>query len=199
MAPHRLAIRVYGSALGRLQAPGVASIVTSADEHASAEREIDWAGDRNVFAGWRGFFARGEPPTITVDGLAQARSTWNATEEGSQKIFLGGWTLASDPARESPARLVEKFLSGGVSQLTPPADPGPGLFPKTIDLYPGPPIPEPAAWALATPAAAAGAAVPKSGKISNYDPRQTRSGNRGLIAPANTSVPAAIAALPPTW
>ena len=37
---------------------------------AMAERAVDWAGDRNLFAGWKGFFARGPEPTITVGSLA---------------------------------------------------------------------------------------------------------------------------------
>ena len=44
--------------------------------------QVDWAGDRNLFAGWRGFFARGRSRTITVFTLAAVRSTWNAIGAG---------------------------------------------------------------------------------------------------------------------
>jgi serine/threonine-protein kinase len=192
----RLAIRTYGSAFGRIQGEGIASIVTSPDERAVAERAIDWAGDSNVFACWRGFFAHGKDyPTVTVDSLAKARSTWNATEQGSQEI-PPGWTLEGEPARESPGKLMTRFLTGRASQLTRPAGPSPGLFLKTIDLYPDPLIPEPAAWALARPNGAV-AMVGKPGKVLVYDPRQNGSATIGTSGPGNAPGASPLASVRP--
>ncbi len=119
-----LAIRAYGSAFGRLQAPGIASIVTASDGDAAAARVVDWAGDGNVYAGWKGFFARGKEPTITVDGLAQVRSTWSATEQGSQEL-LTAWPLSPDPSRLLP--IATKFFLPATHQSLRdwPARPGP--------------------------------------------------------------------------
>jgi serine/threonine-protein kinase len=169
-----LAIRAYNSAFGRLQGPGIASIVTVSDGGAAAEREINWAGDRNVFAGWRGFFARGTQPWITVDGLAQVRSTWSATEQGSQEI-LTAWPLSADPSRSLPVS-TKPFLSGDRVSLTEWAPrPGPGLFPKTLEAYPDPEIPEVSAWALVRSDRAPGVG-PRPTKQMLFDAEQGRIG-----------------------
>jgi serine/threonine-protein kinase len=180
-----LAIRAYDSAFGRLQGPGIASIVTVSYGGAAAERGVDWAGDRNVFAGWKGFFARGKDLTITVDGLAQVRSTWSATEQGSQEI-LTAWPISTDPSRLLPTA-TKPFLSGGRLALTDwPPRPGPGLFPKTIDAYPDPMIPEVSAWAIAQPNRSLGAG-PRPNKLMALDAelaRRGRSDGAGMIPSA---------------
>jgi serine/threonine-protein kinase len=168
--PRRLAIRAYGSAFGRLQGPGfaIASVISSFDPDAAAELRIDWAGDRNVFVGWKGFFARGADPTITVGSLAQVRSTWNATEQGSQEL-LAASPLSFDPSRVTPADL-SPLLPAPRSLMTQAPRPVTGLFPKTFDGYPGPPIPDPISWISARPAAAAGIG-PRTRKVLKYDPK----------------------------
>ena len=153
-----LAIRADGSALGRLQGPGIASIISSTDVKAPPPRQLEWGGDFNLFAGWKGFFARGPlgPETrIVVDDLAQARSTWNATEQGSQWIF-SDWFFSGDPARRRAAEFA-RFLPGPNALMAGPARPGVGLFPKTFDAYADPIIPEPTATLAVQPA---GPAVP---------------------------------------
>lgn len=142
-----LVIRSDGSALGRLQEPGIASIVTATDARTSAERQVAWAGDSNLFAGWKGFFARkgsgSEPPlTITVDGLKQARSTWNAAEQGSEWI-LADWGLTRDPTLMVAVELRPMLAGTREGLMAGPARPNVGLFPKTIDVYPQPMIPDP--------------------------------------------------------
>ena len=111
------------------------------DVEASPQRRIDWAGDRNLFAGWKGFFARGREPTIRVGDLAQARSTWNATEQGSQPILYAWPPLPSDLAEVTPACL-SPYLPNRPSLMSEPARPGPGLFGRTVLVYPDPLIPE---------------------------------------------------------
>jgi hypothetical protein len=113
-AAGRLVIRTYGSAFGRLQGQGIASLVTMADRDATAERRVDWAGDHNLFAGWLGFFARGPDPTITLGNLLQVRSTWNATEQGSLEI-PPAWVLSLEPARVTPL-VLDPYLPAGVSR-----------------------------------------------------------------------------------
>jgi serine/threonine-protein kinase len=182
----RLMIRAYGSEIGRLQGPGIASVVAAPDDQAMAAREIDWAGDANVFAGWKGFFAHGKGATITVDGLAEVRSTWNAAEQGSRVVPLG-WSLGGEMARVPPAALTAKSLPGLESRLIRAAVPGPGLFPKAIDSYPSPQIPEPSTWAIA-PRGLAVTPGAVSEKVGAYDPRAARQAGRGAGGPARVPV-----------
>ncbi len=170
-ATGRLAIRSYGSAFGRLQAQGIASFVSMADPDAVAERRVAWSGDRNLFAGWMGFFARGTDPTITLGNLSKVRSTWNATEQGSLEI-PPAWVLSLEPARVTPFVLDPFLPDDRKSLLAESARPGPGLFPKTIDGYLDPPIPVISAWASAE--RAAGFVRPGQGprKLLAYDPKQ---------------------------
>jgi serine/threonine-protein kinase len=164
------AIRADGSALGRLQGPGIASIISSTDEKAPPARQVEWSGDFNLFAGWKGFFAcgpTGPRATIVVDNLAQARSTWNASEQGSEWIFLD-WPLSGDPARRIAAEMAP-FLPGRNALMAAPARPGFGLFAKTLEAYAVPMIPEPTAAVAAQPAVAAGP-VPQRNTLVAAEP-----------------------------
>ncbi len=184
-ATGRLAIRTYGSAFGRLQGQGIASFVSMADRDATAERRVDWSGDRNLFAGWMGFFARGPEPTITLGNLTKLRSTWNATEQGSLEI-PPAWVLSLEPARVTPVVLDPFLPDDRKSLLAEPARPGPGLFPKTIDGYLDPVIPVVSAWASASVARAAALARPGLGprKQLAYDPKQGALGGSSGRGPA---------------
>ncbi len=58
-----LVCRARGSAFGRLHGTGwIASVIASSDSKDDASKQVDWAGDNNVFAGWKGFFACGSDP-----------------------------------------------------------------------------------------------------------------------------------------
>jgi serine/threonine-protein kinase len=176
-----LAFRAYGSALGRLQGPGIASIVTATDGDAEAGRLIAWAGDRNLYAGWRGFFARGDQPTLTVNGLEQARSTWNAAEQGSREEPFTAWLLTVDPSQALPLVLRPFLSSAHASLMDSSPRPSAGLFAKTIDGYPGPIVPEVAAWAISRPDPSAGSG-PRSNPLTYGD--AVRSGLVGNVAAA---------------
>jgi serine/threonine-protein kinase len=178
-----LVIRADGSAVGRLQGPGIASIVTSTDEKAAAERQVAWSGDSNLFAGWKGFFACGRSrseTTLRVDNLAEARSTWNATEQGSEWI-LQDWALSGDPARLVAGKM-SPILPGRHSLMALPARPSVGLFPKTFEAYLDPLVPEPARWlpaqldAPATPG-------PRRNTIVGSESRQPSMGGAPSAAP----------------
>ena len=119
---------------------------------------------------------RAERPktTIVVDDLAQARSTWNATEQGSQWI-LSDWPLSGDPAAGG-GRRWQPFLPGRNALMAVPARPGVGLFPKTFDAYADPIIPEPTAigGATARPAVPATAAIPRRPSATGPESRRCR-------------------------
>ena len=134
-----LLFRSYGSAFGRLQVPGIASVIASTDAEKSAAQQVDWAGEQNLFAGWKGFFARGNEPTILVDDLAGVRSTWSATEKDSIQI-LQGWPGHSDLATISP-KDIDPFLPSDRRRiLAPTAPPGTGPVredrPRLSDSHP---------------------------------------------------------------
>jgi serine/threonine-protein kinase len=138
--------RSFGSAFGRLQGPGIASVISSSTTAGGAGRQVDWSGDRNVFAGWRGFFSQGTDPTIVVGDLAGVRSTWNATDQNSQEI-LPPWPQPADLALATPREILA-FLPVRPGLLPQVAQPRSGLFEKTVAAYLDPVIPEPIGWAV---------------------------------------------------
>jgi serine/threonine-protein kinase len=141
-----LALRAYGSALGRWHGAGIASVISSADPVEPAKNQIDWAGDHNLLAGWKGFFAGGNDHTVMVADLAAIRGTWNAADRESQEI-LAPWTYPLELAIVTPVALVP-FLSNREAILWQVAHPRAGLFEKTIATFRAPAIPEPVGWAF---------------------------------------------------
>ncbi len=141
-------VRSYGSVLGRLKGAGfaIASVISSIDSAEPARKQIDWVGDRNLYAGWKGFFARGTDHTVIVPDLAAVRSTWNASEAGSQE-FLPPWPYRSDEAMATKPAL-EFFLPDREAILRQVAQPRSGFVEKTVAAYPEPAIPEPVGWAV---------------------------------------------------
>lgn len=149
--PRKVAIRAWGSAFGRIQGPGVASLVCVSNPGAAAERWVDWSGEGNLYSGWKGFFAHGADLIISVGSLAQARSTWNSTEQGSQEI-VAAWPLAVPAVVATPGDL-DRYLPPDRNHLMlEPARPAPDLFARALEGYPEPVLAAPAAWALRQPA-----------------------------------------------
>jgi serine/threonine-protein kinase len=145
--PRPMVIRSYGSAFGRLHGQGIASVVCSSDPAAAAEKQVEWNGGHNLFAGWMGFFAHGtDPPTITIANLAAVRSTWNAAETASQQI-PHPWRPPSDLSLATPSDFA--FLPNRDRVMTEVARPRSGLLPKTAFVYELPSVPEPASKAIA--------------------------------------------------
>jgi serine/threonine-protein kinase len=148
-----LVFRTYGTAIGRLQMPGIASVISSSELEGGAAQQVDWAGDRNLYAGWKGYFARGRDrdPLILVGELKAIRSTWNATEKDSQEIWLP-WPRPSDPDLSTvvPAGL-RWFLLDRPNLLSQTPWPWAGLFEKTVGAYVSPLVPEPVWTALPSP------------------------------------------------
>ena len=146
--PKPLVMRSFGSAFGRLQVPAIAiaSVIWSSRPGTTAAQQIEWLGDRNLFAGWRGFLAIGRDPTITVGDLAAVRSTWNGTDGASQEILVP-YLLPADPAAALPMNLVP-FLPDRAAILGQVARPRAGLFEKTVSAYASPIRPEPVGWAV---------------------------------------------------
>lgn len=174
----RVAIRAWGSAFGRLQGPGIASLVCITTAGAGAERWVEWSGERNLYQGWKGFFAHGPDPMITVSNLAQARSTWNSTERESQE-YLTPWPLSIPTAGAVP-RDLDRYLRPDRNGLTiEPARPSPELFARAIDGFPDPVIPAPAAWALGHPAGTRSTGRPP-GPVQGYDQSVAKQGGRLL-------------------
>ena len=179
-----LVIRADGSAFGRLQGPGIASVITSNDARAAANRQVEWAGDFNLYAGWKGIFASGAEPTITVDGLTQARSTWNATEQGSQEI-LAAWSLPLDPMRMVATDMDRFLLPDRHALMVGPGRPVLGLFRKTFEVYSDPTIPQPAAWTLPGQEMALAAGLP-SGGPNGGGPRPVSPASKAAARPEAT-------------
>jgi eukaryotic-like serine/threonine-protein kinase len=141
-----LLIRAFGSAFGRFHGAGISSVISSTSSSPAAAQQIEWGGDHNLFAGWKGFFACGKELTVTVADLAAVRSTWSATDPDSHEV-LSPWPPPSDLASAMPGELLT-FVPHQVAILRQVAQPRRGLFEKTIDEYPAPLVPEPVGWAL---------------------------------------------------
>jgi eukaryotic-like serine/threonine-protein kinase len=145
-----LSIRAFGSVFGRLHGAGVASVISSSSASEGAAKRIDWKGDRNLFAGWKGIFACGNEPIVTVPGVAEVRSTWNGTDQDSHEI-LSPWPYPLDLAAVAREELAP-FVPGREKILSQVAQPRPGLFRKAIGEYPAPLVPQLAGWAFEQPA-----------------------------------------------
>ncbi|HEX3448343.1 MAG TPA: hypothetical protein VHS97_08825, partial [Isosphaeraceae bacterium] len=144
-----LMIRAFGTVFGRFHGQGVASVISSACAISQAAKQIDWGGDNNLFAGWKGFFASGNDPTVTITELAEVRSTWNGADRNSHEIFPS-WQPPSDLAATTPAEL-KFFVPGREAILRQVAQPRAGLFQKAVGEYVTPTIPQPIGWRSAGP------------------------------------------------
>jgi serine/threonine-protein kinase len=142
-----LTIRAEDSVFGRLHGAGIASVIALSDPSGAAvSRQIDWAGERNLFAGWKGFVASGADHTVSVPDLAGVRSTWNGTDLESQETSIP-WPHPPNLAEVLPAELSPFILNREViARLV--AQPRAGLFEKTIGGYVAPAVPEPTGWAF---------------------------------------------------
>jgi serine/threonine-protein kinase len=138
------AIGVFGSVLARLHGAGIASVIASSDSVDGPGSQVDWTGDHNLFAGWKGFFASGHDHTVTVANLAAARRVWKGTERESQEI-LAPWPYPADLADATPMAL-KPFLPNREAILRQVAQPRAGLYEKAIGAFSAPAIPEPAGW-----------------------------------------------------
>ena len=137
-------VRADRSAFGRVSGDGILSIATSSDDATPPARELVWSGESNYYVGWKGFFAQGKNPQITVDGLGQARSTWNAGEQGSTWIMLLAWALpGGDPAFLVADAMAPLLPVGRHALMDGPAQPSLALFAKTFGSFPALMIPEP--------------------------------------------------------
>ncbi len=139
---HPLSIRADGSAIGRLAATGIASLITTDDSRTPPDRLVAWSGESNLFAGWKGMLARGPEPNIVDKGPDSARSTWNASDQGSRWIALD-WTLSRDPTWLTADELAS-FLTDRPALASQPSRPSAGLLAKTVGVYTYPIVPEPA-------------------------------------------------------
>jgi eukaryotic-like serine/threonine-protein kinase len=174
----QLSIRAFGSVFGRLKGVGVATVISSSSSADLASKQIEWEGDNNLFAGWKGFFASGNDPTVTIPDLAAVRSTWNRAERDSREI-LAPWPDTADPAAIVPADL-SPFVPDREMILRQVAQPRAGLFEKALGEYASPAIPEPAGWALERPAQSQRGAV-------RANPVAARPVTEGKATPAKKS------------
>jgi eukaryotic-like serine/threonine-protein kinase len=152
-----LSIRAYGSIFGRLHGVGVASVISSSSSTRAAAKQVEWRGDNNLFAGWKGFFASGSDPVVTVAGLTEVRSTWNKAEHKSQE-FPSQWPHLPDLAAVT-AEELEPFVPNPEKILWQVAQPRLGLYEKAVGEYPTPAIPQPIGWAF-EPSGQSGKASP---------------------------------------
>jgi serine/threonine-protein kinase len=141
-----LEIRAFGSVFGRLHGSSIASVMCSNDSTQEASKQIDWSGDANLFAGWKGFFACGADQTVTVTDLAAARSTWNGIDSSSREI-LAPWAHPGDLAAATPADF-SSFVPNHSAILERAARPRAGLYEKAVGAYSDPAVPDPVGWAF---------------------------------------------------
>ncbi len=135
-----IVFRTFGSALGHLNGTGIASIISSSDSTVNAAKQVDWAGDENVYAGWAGLFASGNDPTVTLRDLAAVRSTWPKAERNSEEVFAS-WPQPSEAA----AAVAQEFvpvLPRREATLRQVAQPRKWLFERTVGAFLPPSVPE---------------------------------------------------------
>ena len=141
-----VSIRAFGSIFGRLHGVGVASVISSTSSIRGAAKQVEWGGDDNLFAGWKGFFASGSDPVVTIPGLAEVRSTWNRSDQKSQE-YPSPWPRPPELAAIT-AEELKPFVPDRENTLWPVAQPRLGLFQKAVGEYPSPAIPQPLGWAF---------------------------------------------------
>jgi serine/threonine-protein kinase len=187
----RPVLQSYGSVLSRLHGSGIASVISSSDPGARPSQQLQWWGDRNLFAGWKGFLAAGKDHLVTIADLAAARVTWSGSDKASQEI-LSPWPYPPSVEYATPAAF-SAFLSGQEAILGQTPQPRSGLFEKTIAAYAVPSIPEPIAWALdrAVPAR------PITRGPLRLDPRAEQGGAGGVLPPGTLGPAGPRAAAPP--
>src|SRR5262249_27766749 len=133
-------VRAYGSVFSRMHGAGIASVISSSSATETVAKQVNWAGDRNPFAGWKGFFGCGSDHQVAIANLGGVRSTWKGTDRESQEI-LSPWPVPPDLASVTASDLAP-FVPDRESMLLRVAQPRAGLFEKTLAAYPTPPIPE---------------------------------------------------------
>lgn len=173
-----LVMKLLGSALGRYNGAGIASVVSSSTPLESPTEAIDWFGEDNTYAGWKGYFAIGQEPRLLLGSIAELRSTWNETDMGSNEI-VAGWRQPADLAFATMNDL-KPFLIREAATLARVAQPRPFLFEKTIGSFEHPEIPEPIVSAFARMAPTGSAAGqspgwPNPGSVSSPKPQPSKS------------------------
>ncbi|WP_165230878.1 serine/threonine-protein kinase [Aquisphaera insulae] len=161
-----LSIRAYRTVFGRFQGAGIASVI-AAGSPMGATQAVAWTGDRNLYVGWKGFFAQGAEATVIVNGLEGVRSTWNGAGRESREI-LAAWPDLESPTSAVPSNL-SPFVPGFETLLDGPAIARPYLEAKTLSTFAEPLIPMPAVVAREV-------AIPPGGA-----PRQGSSGKLPLL------------------
>lgn len=162
-----ISIRTLGSALGRFQGAGTASVIAASTMIERMELAVDWRGEDNTFAGWKGYFASGPTPRALVGG-GDLRSTWNESDQTSRTSPLG-WGPLPDLALASPKDLTPYLIREGAT-LARVAHPSPYLLEKTVGSFLAPDIPQPTETgtnqrAVGQPAGQGGPAMSSYGQI----------------------------------
>jgi hypothetical protein len=188
-AAKTLLIRAEGSVFGRLYGAGIASVISSDDAGAALTRRIDWAGERNLFAGWKGFLASGADHNVIVPDLAAVRSTWNGTDLESQENSFA-WPQPANLAETVPTEL-SPFIFNHEAIARQVAQPRVGLFEKTTGAYARAAIPEPVGWAFEAPTA--------PGPDAATSKRLLTAGGRGPLASASDALELTFNTEEPPW
>jgi serine/threonine-protein kinase len=143
----RPSIAAYGSVFARFGGSGIASVLLSRTS-LPADQLVDWRGDHNTFAGWKGFLTRALSPRdeikdeIIVRDLGAARSTWNGTDPSSRES-LPTWLLQPGELRYATSQTIAPFVSQHKAILEHVVEPRPALFEKTLAAFPSPVVPAP--------------------------------------------------------
>jgi serine/threonine protein kinase len=145
--PSPVNFRALGSTVAHLAVPGVAGasypMIVLRDEGAGGSETLNWLGEHNVFVGWNEWLSPGigRPPRIA--NLAAARRASPRTDAQSREVPTS-WTLRGSLERIS-ASDMKPLAPERLATLTRVASPSPYLFEKTLDTFPRPPVPVPAA------------------------------------------------------
>jgi serine/threonine-protein kinase len=141
LKPRPLVVRAFHSVFGRFQGAGIASVVACRTSDSTPREWIDWAGDRNLFCGWKGFYASGREPRLVLTGLADLRSTWNGSDGESQEIPVG-WPRPQYPGQSEVSQWLP-FVPGWEPILGRVAEARPFLGARTLWGFPAAEIPLP--------------------------------------------------------
>jgi serine/threonine-protein kinase len=184
--PRPLTVRAFHSVFGRFQGAGIASVIASGSPSSAPRERVDWDGDRNLYCGWKGFFAAGKEATLVVSGLSSLRSTWNGSDGQSQEIPVS-WPRPQYLGQVE-ARHWLPFVPGWEAILARVAEARPFLAAKTVWSFPEVQVPVPLVLTQAV-RSSADSPLPEMHQVKEHllrkEPRRLIGDNRPSQAPAS--------------
>ncbi len=125
-----LLVRSFGSVFGRFHGDGVATVISSSSSVDAAAKQVDWEGDNNLFAGWKGFFASGTTQRSPSPTSPRSVPRGTRPNERVERFSYHGLTRSIWQGRRRQS--IRPFVPTGEMILQQVARPRAGIFEKAI-------------------------------------------------------------------